>query len=335
MKTTLAFFIIIPPVYAHATNKIVLGRAAQGWNNAANFLPSGVPANGDTVTIPLGFTISVKGAIYTTLPTITVFVYGTLDFDPSGKLNLGNASTIQLFTLGRITSNGTSSELIKIGGVVKYNGQNDGTVTGPKFASAVTAWSVVGTSGGGFIIGILPVKLRSFSLQVKNDRVILNWILFPDPAEDQYIIQKAVNNSWLDLKTFSPPGSGPFSEAAFSYTDISPSEGKNLYRLMFINHQGQTLYSNVLVADVGKSAGTLSLYPNPVRNEAVLNWNKTIDTGTILVLNSAGAKVFERQVENPSNAINIDFSSLKNGLYYLVLTTNDGAIKKISFVKFH
>lgn len=335
MKTILSFFFVIATLYVHATNKVVLGSAGQGWNNAANFLPSGVPKNGDTVTIPLGISISVKGAIYSNLPTITVFVYGTLDFDPSGKLDLGNASTIQLFTLGRITSNGTSSELIKIGGVVKYNGQNDGTITGPKFASAVTAWSVAGTAGGGFIIGVLPVKLRSFSLQVKDDLVILNWSLFPGSGEDQYTIQKAINTSWLDLKTFSFPGGASSSEAFFSYTDISPAEGKNLYRLKLVNHEGQILYSNVLAADIGKNARTLSLYPNPVRNEAVLNWNKTVGAGTILVLNGAGVKVFEKQIENPSNVMNIDFSPLKNGLYYLVLTTTDGAAKKISFVKFH
>ena len=218
--------------------------------------------------------------------------------------------------------------------MLKYNGQNDGTITGPKFASAATAWSVGGVSGGGFIMGVLPVRLSSFSLQVKNDQVVLNWSLFSNSGADSYTIQKAINTSWLDLKTFSPPGDLP-SKLAFSYTDYNPVEGKNLYRLKLVNHGGKTLYSNVLVADMQKSAGALSLYPNPVQNAAVLHWNKTIEQGTILVINSTGVKMYQKQIENSSNAISIDLSSLKNGLYYLVLIPKEGLTEKTSFVKYH
>jgi hypothetical protein len=180
MKKALLFVLLLQAIHVQATIKIVVANLGQGWSNAANFLPSGVPQSGDTVRVPLAITISVKGNIYSVLPSLRIEVYGTLDFDPSGKLNLDYTSVVQLFATGRITTNGTSSEIITIGGAQKYNGQNDGTVLGPKYANGGTALSVPGVDDGGFLPGVLPVKLLSFTLGTRGNEIRLSWMLIKD-----------------------------------------------------------------------------------------------------------------------------------------------------------
>ena len=80
---------------AHSTIKTVVGNTGTGWGNNANWSSAGVPVDGDEIIIPLGQTISVKGSFYTGTQNLEINVDGTLDFDPSGKLNLGSLSIVQ------------------------------------------------------------------------------------------------------------------------------------------------------------------------------------------------------------------------------------------------
>lgn len=67
-----------------------------------------MPQSGDVVLVPVGKSITVKGSVYAaTAASLTIYIYGTLDFDPSGKLNLSSMGVVQLFTpTAKITTNG-------------------------------------------------------------------------------------------------------------------------------------------------------------------------------------------------------------------------------------
>src|SRR5688572_19435392 len=98
MKTIYtAFFSFFIYSSVFAIKKTAIGNAGSGWNNAANWSPSGVPQGNDTATIPAGFTLSVKGNIYVgTPPGIFIDILGTLDFDNSGKIELSAAGIVNL-----------------------------------------------------------------------------------------------------------------------------------------------------------------------------------------------------------------------------------------------
>ena len=67
--------------------KTAINNDSNGWSVASNWFPSGVPANGDTVIIPVTFSLSVKGNIYNSNhPRLIIYVYGALDFEPAGKI---------------------------------------------------------------------------------------------------------------------------------------------------------------------------------------------------------------------------------------------------------
>src|SRR5688572_6254628 len=89
MKTIwFSLLLICSWLSAAATFTTVIGNAGTGWNISSNWSPAGVPVAGDSVYIPSGQVITVKGTIYAVGALIHVVVRGTLDFEPSGKLDL-------------------------------------------------------------------------------------------------------------------------------------------------------------------------------------------------------------------------------------------------------
>lgn len=332
MKTMLTAILLFFLLAAGATTKTVLGSSGQGWSDPSNFSPSGIPQNNDVVIIPVGITISVKGSIYNTQPFLKIYIYGTLDFDPSGQLDLSASSLIQIFAGGRITTNGSSSEQITMGGVVKYNGHNDGTVTGPAYASAGTSSSRTSVTDGGFVYGVLPIRLRSFRLSGNQTTVRLDWSLFQEGEGERYTVERCIQGSWQELFQVRPPGFTS-AEQAFSYTDLSPAQGIDLYRLKLESPGGQTLYSPVLKAVLGSQESGLLVYPNPVRQTAVLTWKQPLTSGHLSIHDLSGGTVWEKTLGPACTALSMDLSSLRPGFYYLVLEEGRQPVEKTGFVK--
>jgi hypothetical protein len=332
MKTKiLTCLLILSCLFCGATNKIVVANSGQGWSNGNNFSPNGIPQSGDSVTIPAGVMLTVKGNIYTNMPLLKVYVYGTMDFDPSGKLDLTISSLVQIYSGGKITTNGTSSEIISMGGVVKYNGHNDGTVTGPKYASAATSISDGIADDAGFNFGVLPLPILSFGLRSYNNEVALNWKLNPQAGIDKYVIQKRINGDWQNLKQeqLNPRTSAIIS---YSYVDQSPGQGEVFYRLKLINYQGKVEYSKVVMARINPEANSITLYPNPVQTKAVLTLKRKLNKGKISVFTVAGVEVYGKKIDNYASRVQVDFSGLKKGLYHVIVSDGTVIIDKTAVI---
>ena len=301
---------------SNATIKTAVGNSGQGWNNANNWSPTGVPQHGDTIIIPVSFTISVKGAIYSApFPRLIVKIYGTLDFDPSGKIDLAPTAALGIYAGGSITSNGTSSELINIGGVNKFNGQVDGTVTGPRFANAST-----GASPNGFNVGVLAIKLILFNYQKINDAIKLNWTASHSNNNDFFEIQRSKDGSnWLSLASL--PVTGNLYEIySYAFTDLNP-EDLNFYRIKLVNFDIQDSYSKTLVVRLSSTLKNLSVFPNPAHTETKIVWeNLSPGPVNISILNATMITVMKLNVTEGDNYARIYVNDLPSGIYTVILS---------------
>jgi hypothetical protein len=79
-----------------ARQKTVVSNSGNGWSVDNNWFPVGVPEDGDTVNIPAGLSIKIKGEVYPVSPCLVIRVYGNIDFDPSGRLELSVNSELSL-----------------------------------------------------------------------------------------------------------------------------------------------------------------------------------------------------------------------------------------------
>jgi len=297
-----------------ATIKTATGNAGQGWSNASNWNPAGVPQNGDTVIVPLGITISVKGQIYSsTYPTLLIKIFGTLDFDPSGKIDLSSTSAIGILTGAYLTTNGTSSEIITIGGVTKFNGQTDGNLTGPKYASAST-----GISPGGFVPGVLSIKLLSFNYKIVDNKVKLMWTVIQESDLDEYEIQRSDNSEhWQPISTVHP--TGLIGESmSYSFEDATAPNNVIFYRLDLKSIDASSTYSKLLVVNLQNTKSFVTIFPNPAGSEVKLQWKDATEKEMVIkVLDNTGKTVMSKKTTG-SNFTSVSVNQLPAGIYNIL-----------------
>lgn len=297
-----------PTIEAIANNK---NGSLDGWNNPANWTPARVPTDGDVVKIPSGLTLAVKGSVNP--GSLTILVYGTLAFDPSGKLDLSATSTIQVFSGGQITSSGSNSEVIHIGTELKYKGGVDpNPLSGPAFASLATGES----PSAGFSVGVLPIKLRSFTAQPQGNRIALNWATDEELNTSHFVIERSTNaRNWSAIQNVAAKGEA----AGYTTTDATPAAGENFYRLKSVDIDGKFEYSHVLKVVRGRSLA-VHVSPNPATEQVTVSL-ATPSTAPLQLqlVNNNGQVVSEKLYASGTSLIQFDLKSAAPGVYTLLL----------------
>ena len=330
-KATLVITGMFLCLLTHAITKTVQSNSGSGWSVANNWSPAGVPQNGDEVFIPAGKTITVKGSIYATAANIKIYIHGTLDFDPSGKLNMGTNSVVQLVSSdSRITTNGSSSEQIIIGGGIKYNGSNDGMVTGPAFTTYAAPNSRAGNPRYAFTFGLLPVKLTSFAAQWENGKMQLKWVTVSEDGLVHMELHKSTNGkNWRTIAAIEPKNTCACA-TGYRLEDPSAESGDNYYRLRFMDRDGGTSFSAVVHSKVIASPRTdLVWRMNSGGDQLMIGLNPSqIRFPVQLHLVSFSGQIL-LQEKVLSHTIQIPVSTLPAGMVVLILEDGRG-IKWVS-----
>ncbi len=145
------------------------------------------------------------------------------------------------------------------------------------------------------------------------DTACLNWPAFEltggMPVGGEYS-GTGVSNGWFD-----PAVAGVGShEITYAYTDENGCENSAIQTLVV---DGCT--------SIGETAfGTISIYPNPVKN--VLNIRSEYTINNIRIFNFTGQVVEDKQITN--KIIQINTSNLKAGVYLLQIETGKGVTSK-------
>jgi hypothetical protein len=179
-------------------------------------------------------------------------------------------------------------------------------------------------SATGFVI--LPVTLTDISAQWKNSTVQLNWQVVDESNIDRYVVERSA-----DGKTFSRIGAVTAVNAIHShnygYTDASPLEGSNYYRLRIEEGTGTARYSTIVSLRSNGGAGRqLSVYPNPVKNN-MLQFEASLPAGAykFKIMNSAGVDVLSGTCKHGGGTLVHSMyipQKLSNGVYHLVISDN-------------
>jgi hypothetical protein len=306
---------------ANATTKTVVDNSGQGWSVASNWSGSGIPQSGDTVIIPAGDTISVKTNIYNSLPNIVIKIYGTLLFISGGKLDLGIAAKIIVYTGGFI-SGSSPSEVIKINGVSKYNGNTDGTIAGPAYSDILS-----GASPAGFGLNILPVKFQSFTAKTNGHKqAAFKWIVSDESQIASYTLEKSTDNrNWKTIRT-KRAAINPQPVTTYYETDNFLTWGITYYRVKAEGNNGELFYSHTETIEE-RSAKAFTIYPNPVSSRLRLQLDQTQLQGavTVSLFNSNAVPAGQFYFKNIlTDNLEINISHLAKGTYRVVLTDAKG-----------
>jgi len=175
------------------------------------------------------------------------------------------------------------------------------------------------------IMGALPVTLETFTGQKNKSTVLLNWSTATEINNSRFDIERKGDNAtdWAVIGSVPGHRNSTVTEN-YTFTDGTPLNGNNYYRLRQVDEDGNYNYSivvNVLMA----SGWQVSAYPNPVQSALVLDFNNDInETATITVYNAAGKAVLvtNQAVINGFNHIVLNqVQPLAKGVYFIKLST--------------
>jgi len=181
------------------------------------------------------------------------------------------------------------------------------------------------TSNAGLLSGnTLPIILSGFVAAVNGDgSVKLGWETKMEQNSSRFEIERsATGSNWSTVGTAQAKGNST-SATSYSYTDGSPLQGANYYRLKMIDLDGSAVYSEVRVIETA-AVSHISFFPNPARDYVnVTLGGMSTSTATVRLINMAGAVLQEKKAQAGST-VTFSLDQYAKGVYILTVMSSDG-----------
>jgi Secretion system C-terminal sorting domain len=186
----------------------------------------------------------------------------------------------------------------------------------------------------------VPVELTSFTANVGNSEVVLNWATATETNNKGFEVQRKSENKDFEKIGFVAGFGTTTEHKSYSYTDSKVSAGNYTYRLKQTDFDGSFKYSKTIeVAVTNPDKFSLGQnYPNPFNPTTKISWQSPVSTLQILkVYDNLGRVVATLSNEyKPAGNYSVDFnaSNLPSGVYYYKLTAgNFSSVKKMILLK--
>lgn len=199
----------------------------------------------------------------------------------------------------------------------------------PSVTNYSTSWTITDSSVP------LPVQLKSFTAEVRDDRVELNWTTESEVDNDYFTVQRTSDaEKFYDVIRVA--GQGNSAELKnYSADDNAPLPGRWYYRLRQTDFGGGTSYSKLVAVDVPESVARQA-YPNPGTGEEVnlaVAEGDVGKTAQIRIMNSQGQAVY---LGNPFTVqeryIQVRMTSPLGAGVYVISLAVENQLKKFKWI---
>ena len=254
---------------------------------SATHLCYGITAEGRIITInPLTGAVTISATVVTGLPAAS---YGAVFSDASGKLYAFNDTPGDLYQINPVTNTAT-------------------------FLSSSTAFS--GTDAASCPTAqALPVTLVKFTAKQETaeqrEVVFLNWATTRESNSDRFEIERSTDAKIWNTIARKVSSSESTVLANYDFTDTSPFEGINYYRLRMVDKDETFAYSRIQQVSFGARTN-LSVYPNPATTSLTLSGKIN---GAVKIYNLSGQQVLQTEVKTEKT--HIFLNKLPAGIYVI------------------
>lgn len=181
---------------------------------------------------------------------------------------------------------------------------------------------------GAFESSSVPVELISFTANISEKGILLNWSTATEINNSGFEIQKLQDYKIERLKDWETigfvPGHGTTTEPKlYSYTDYDISSGTYTYRLKQIDFDGTYEYSNEIEVEVDFTPKEYMLkqnYPNPFNPSTRISWQSPINSWQTLkiydVLGNEIATLVDEYKQAGIYEVEWNTSDLPSGIYF-------------------
>ena len=182
------------------------------------------------------------------------------------------------------------------------------------------------TTNGGTILrlsyknmSILPARLFTFSGAFENNSTQLKWEIQTEESTDHFVVERSTGNGFERLGTVDAVN----LRSRYDYLDNNAGNAGVpvvLYRLKIVNAEGNFTYSSVVAVNLKTSRSSISLFPNPAKNETIASIAATQKENALLqVFDNAGRIVQKKNILliKGTNNITVELNTLPAGSYYI------------------
>lgn len=176
----------------------------------------------------------------------------------------------------------------------------------------------------------LPITLANLQAVAKGTDNLVSWQTATEINSAYFDVQRSSSSvvNFTTIGTVKAAGNSDV-KLSYSFTDVQPLQGNNLYRLKTVDKDGKISYSNIVSVNRAAPIG-LKIYPNPVANVVKVDGLDANNTSTINIISITGNRLSSAITSGSSYSLNIQ--QLAAGTYYLQVTTNK-TTTTLKFVK--
>ena len=176
---------------------------------------------------------------------------------------------------------------------------------------------------------LLPVTLVSFQAKALDQHVELEWVTASELAFDAFILEKEIEGEFKQIGEIRGNGAEAIG-ANYSFQDLNPLAGDNIYRLAMVDLDGSMEYSELVSANFNKPID-IRIHPNPFNDFFSISWlNETTAINFIYVFDVSGKVVFslEQVLEKGFQNIQVMLPELPSGFYIARIHSNGQLIEQ-------
>ncbi len=175
-------------------------------------------------------------------------------------------------------------------------------------------------------IGVIPVKLNTFTVQKNGNRVNLNWSTSVEINSREFVVERSADGTNWNIIDIVPAAGNSQSVRYYSTTDNNPAKGINFYRIRQTDLDNRMEYSVTRQVLFQYESGVL-VTPNPAGNHFNIYLNGN-GNAQILITDISGKLV--RKFESGQNHILVNSTSLPRGVYYVkVISTSVVTVSRL------
>jgi Secretion system C-terminal sorting domain len=231
------------------------------------------------------------------------------EVDPSAE-----ATLLAYYTFNQGIASGTNTGLITL---IDQKGANNGILTNMALSGSSPNFVAQNTN-----LMVLPLQWLSFTAQIQNEKVLLNWSTANEQNTKDFVIQYSRNGLTWDNLAIVPAAGNNNATRYYSYVHSSPVKGMNYYRIQQKDIDGRGSFSDTRSVKFSTNDLSFIILNNPVTN-GILQLKMNIPV-ILSIYNSTGRLLWQKKAGMRTETI--DVSKYARGIY-LLKTNNES--KKI------
>lgn len=161
----------------------------------------------------------------------------------------------------------------------------------------------------------LPVELVSFTAQLRNKQVHLNWVTASEKNSRSFDVQRSSNGQTFTTVLTKAAQGNTSARTTYDAVDRQPLPGVSYYRLKQIDIDGKVAYSPTLSVQTD-GAVDITIYPNPTAGKVTITLPAALAASAPRVLISDLMGRVVQEVSLPASG-EVDLGALPVGTYLI------------------